>query len=266
MGAADDRNQKAQGREPVSVAAGEALMRRGTRSRVEPGPARANCLPVREGYDRWSSTYDSDPNPLLALEERTLKPLIDSVQGRRALDLACGTGRWMSWLLSQGASVLGLDFSPAMLAVADAKPQLRGRLVQGHCCRLPFRPAVFDLVMCSFAIGHITTMDRLAREVARVTACGADVYVTDLHPRAYAGGWRTGFQDPQQSFEILTWPHPLQELLEIWSFAGFECVRIIECRLTEAERPIFVRAGRAPAFDNAHRFPAVLLCHFRQPN
>ena len=33
-------------------------------------------LSIREGYRRWADTYDRDPNPLLALEERVAAPLL----------------------------------------------------------------------------------------------------------------------------------------------------------------------------------------------
>ncbi len=127
------------------------------------------CLSVQEGYERWAATYDRDPNPVLALEERQLRLMLPSVQGKRVLDLACGTGRWLEWLMAQGAGAgAGVDFSPAMLAAAQRKPTLRGRLVQADCGAIPFANAAFDVVVCSFAVGHIADLRQVAREVARV--------------------------------------------------------------------------------------------------
>ncbi len=220
---------------------------------------------VQEGYERWAPTYDRDPNHLLALEERQLKLMIPSMEGKRVLDLACGTGRWLEWLLTQGAaSVVGIDLSAAMLAVASGKPALHRRLVQADCHEIPFADAAFDLVVCSFGIAHIFDPHSVAREVGRVAAAGTDVFVSDLHPLAYAHGWRTGFRDYRGSAEIAAWPRSAQELVEAWLSAGFECVQSTECQLGEPERPIFASAGKAHLFEEACHIPAILILHLRR--
>jgi malonyl-CoA O-methyltransferase len=225
-----------------------------------------SCVSVQEGYERWAPTYDRDPNPLLALEERQLSHMIPALEGKRVLDLACGTGRWLSWLMSRGASSgAGVDFSPAMLAAAKQKTAVRGRVVQADCRAVPFAGAVFDLVICSFAVGHIPDLRSVAREVGRVATPGADVYVSDLHPQAYGQGWHTGFRDSCGAVEIATWPRSPQELLAPWVAAGFDCAQLVECRFSEPERPIFTQAGKGQAFEEFGHVPAVLICHFQRP-
>jgi len=84
-----------------------------------------------EGYELWAPAYDRDPNHLLALEERTLKPLLPDLAGQQVLDLGCGTGRWLELLLDLAARrPVGVDRSPAMLSVAATKARLCGRLVE----------------------------------------------------------------------------------------------------------------------------------------
>ena len=80
-------------------------------------------LPAREGYDRWAEIYDTDGNPLLALEERHIGALIGDVRGRVVVDVGCGTGRHAIRLAAAGARVVALDFSPRMLEVARASGQ-----------------------------------------------------------------------------------------------------------------------------------------------
>ena len=267
MGATYDRPAEAQGGKPViSVPGEDTSPRRRENARVELPRAAGKSVSVQEGYERWSPAYDRDPNPLLALEERRLKPLLSRLEGKRALDLGCGTGRWLAWLLAQGAaSGVGVDFSANMLAVASGKSALQKHLVQADFCAIPFAEGVFDLVICSFALGHICDVHSLAREVGRVTVAGADVYVSDLHPLAHAQGWRTGFRDNRGAVEIMTWPHPVRELLAAWNSAGFECMQFATCRLGTPERTIFARAGRDNLFEVARHTPALLLCHFRRP-
>ena len=38
-------------------------------------------VPTRQGYDRWSEVYDSDGNPLVALEEPEVIRMMGEVRG-----------------------------------------------------------------------------------------------------------------------------------------------------------------------------------------
>ena len=224
---------------------------------------------IEEGYELWAATYDRDLNPLLALEERTLDPLLPPMQAKNVLDLACGTGRWLGRLLGSGARhAIGIDLSPAMLARASTKNPLRGRLVRGNCLSLPIRAELADIVICSLAVGHIPDLRDLAQEVARVTKPESDLYLTDVHPEAYAKGWRSGFRHEMGSREIATFAHSKDDVLQTFRGRGFEISLCLEPHFAEPERPLFERAGKIALFDEFCQLPALLICHFargRQP-
>ncbi|MGO4738813.1 class I SAM-dependent methyltransferase [Bosea sp. 2KB_26] len=87
---------------------------------------------IRDYWSIRSETFDTTPgHEIFSLEERRawlalLSRHLGTDQGRRALDLACGTGV-ISLLLSElGFSVTGLDLSEAMLARARAKVSGKG--------------------------------------------------------------------------------------------------------------------------------------------
>ncbi len=62
----------------------------------------------------------------------------------RALDLACGRGRWAHWLAERGWEVVAVDWSEE--ALADVRtPKLKMDLERGD--PLPFADAAFDLVL-----------------------------------------------------------------------------------------------------------------------
>lgn len=229
-------------------------------------PQGSTCLvPSAEGYARWAPLYDQTPNPLLAREERQLLPLLAGLRNRSILDLACGTGRWLEKLTAQaGGSVVGIDSSIAMLRIAAKKDAIRGRFTRSGCANLPFRTRVFDLAICSFSLGHILDLRSTVRELARVTKPSADIFVSDLHPEAYARGWRVGFRDQGTAVQIETIPRTTEQIVHAFCADGFELLTLHELQLGGPERHIFELAGKGQSFQDACQLPAVLVCHFKR--
>jgi len=88
----------------------------------------------------------------------------------RVLDLACGAGRHVAALARDGACVVGLDLSRALLHAARRRGA--GRLVRGDMRRLPFRSGSFDAVLNLFtSFGYFASdaeHEVVLSEVARV--------------------------------------------------------------------------------------------------
>jgi SAM-dependent methyltransferase len=224
-----------------------------------------NRASVEDGYARWAATYDHTPNPLLALEQRCLLPLLPNIAGKRVLDLACGTGRWLEKLLAAKPALgIGVDSSAAMLSVARGKAAIRRHLARADCLHLPFTSNVFDLAVCSFAVEHIGDLSRLAREWSRVLRQSADLFITGLHPVAYSTGWRVGFRDSQGAMQIDAVPHSPEEMVSEFRGAGFEVSQAMECSVGEPELALFAHAGKERFFDSARRVPAIMILHFRR--
>jgi ubiquinone/menaquinone biosynthesis C-methylase UbiE len=224
-------------------------------------------LGVEEGYERWAPGYDQDPNPVIAREQRYFESLLPGMHGKNVLDLACGTGRWLEKALACGArSGTGVDCSTAMLRIAGKKSGIHGKLAQADCLDLPFRPTVFDCAICSFALAHIQNLRSVVQELALVMKPRGEVFVSDLHPEAYARGWRTGFRDADSAVQIDAFPHLAEEIVRAFYAGGFECLTYISLCLGEAERPIFVKANKQHIFEKACRVPAVLVCRFKRCN
>lgn len=225
----------------------------------------SDLVPAAEGYARWAATYDDGCNPLLAREERYLTSLLSNVHGKSALDLACGTGRWLRRLRLAGCeATVGVDLSRAMLRVAERKEAIRGRLAQAACEDLPLPSASVDLAICSFAIGHVADLERMAKELKRVLRVSGDLFISDLHAEAYKQHWRVGFRDERAAVQIETHPRSPQQIVDTFSSNGFDCQARLPLWLGEPEEPIFARAGKSGTFADACKPPAILICHFRR--
>jgi cyclopropane fatty-acyl-phospholipid synthase-like methyltransferase len=95
-------------------------------------------------------------------------------RGTRMLDIACGPGFVASAGRARGAVAWGLDFSPAMLAVARAR-DAAVRFDQGDAEALPYGDADFDAVVANFGIHHVPRPLMALREAHRVLRDGGRV-------------------------------------------------------------------------------------------
>ncbi len=222
-------------------------------------------LDVKEGYRLWAEVYDAGPNALLALEERVLTPLLPPLIGKRVVDLGCGTGRWLRRLISSGAeTAVGVDLSPAMLAHAR-ESGLPGNVVCGRCESLPLRDACADLIVCSFTLGYLSDLRSFAREVARVAAPGATVFISDFHPDAHARGWRRTFRLGRDDFEVRNYVRELADIEHALSDCGLLRNDVLECGFGEPEREVFSAAAKPGLFEIAATAgPAMFVLRFQR--
>ncbi len=218
-----------------------------------------------EGHTLWANTYDLTPNPLLALEARTLDFLLPFFHHKFVIDVACGTGRWLLKLKAHGVSrSLGIDLSAEMLAQASRKPLLNGSLIRGHACALPVRSAAADLVMSSFAIGYIEDLRAFAGELARVSRPYAMVVVSDFHPANHFRRWRRTFRLGNEVFEIISFDRPTAQICDEFGRAGFSLETCMEPSFGEPERHLFEANGKGQLFENYRGEPAIFACIFRR--
>ena len=117
--------------------------------------------------------------------------------GNRALDLCCGTGDIAFALARHGAEVTGLDFSQAMLEIAetrrrknfksqDSNLKSNPQFIQGDARQIPFPDASFDIVTVGYGLRNLTRWEKGLDEMHRVAKPGARLVVLDFGKPANA--------------------------------------------------------------------------------
>jgi ubiquinone/menaquinone biosynthesis C-methylase UbiE len=150
-----------------------------------------------------------------------------------------------------------------MLLRARDKTGLRGRLVRADCQELPIRTGAADFVVCSFALGYVTDLARLACEMARVARPTASILVSDFHPSGFSRGWKRAFCWGGQTVEIASHRCTVGQILRAFDSAGLSVRRRVEPCLGEPERRFFESGGKSDLFEEATGSPAVLILDLR---
>ncbi len=134
-------------------------------------------------YDQFTNGYVHE-EWVAAIERRAARL---GLRGRRALDVACGTGKSTVPLLARGYSVLACDISPGMVREAQRKlPDHADAFLVADMRKLP-PLGEFDLVLClDDAVNYLLSPGELEaafQSVARVLAPGG-IFAFDVNSLA----------------------------------------------------------------------------------
>jgi len=146
----------------------------------------AGTLPetqVRAMFDRIARVYDLMNSVMtVGMHQRWRERAADLAQagpGKRALDVATGTGDLAIALRGRGAEVVGMDFSEGMLELGRRKaPDVR--FETGNALELAYADGEFDAVTVGFGARNFADLDRGLGEMARVTKPGGRVVVLEI--------------------------------------------------------------------------------------
>ncbi|MFB9743151.1 class I SAM-dependent methyltransferase [Pseudonocardia sulfidoxydans] len=112
--------------------------------------------------------------------------LLGEVEGRRVLEVGCGSAPCSRWLATQGAHPVALDLSASMLRHARAAGTGTGvvvPLVQAGAEHLPFADASFDIACSAYgAVPFVADPRQVMREVCRVLRPGGRWVFAVNHP------------------------------------------------------------------------------------
>jgi malonyl-CoA O-methyltransferase len=213
-----------------------------------------------EAYERWAPVYPPKAhNPLMRAEQRSMLEMWPNVEGRRVLDLACGSGRYSHLLFeANAAQVVALDFCLPMLEQAAVADRVCASMMQ-----LPFQSAVFDAVVSGLAVGHATDIRQWMSEVARVLRPEGNLLYSDFHSEAIRVGMTRSFKDEAD----VTWtvPHQVYDLScqqDAMAAAGLRVETVKELRMGMELNEAF--PGSETVYRDWHGVPVVLIVRARK--
>ncbi|HMM95160.1 methyltransferase domain-containing protein [Phycicoccus sp.] len=185
---------------------------------------------VRVAYDVIAEDYAATfpgTEPEARVDLAMVDHLVERVRaggGSRVLDAGCGTGRMARYVTDRGCSVVGVDLSPGMLAMARRDhPDLDVR--EGSLVDLPFEDATFDGILFWYSLIHLSDdeLPLALAEAVRVLRPGGHVL---LGFQKGEGVFDVGavLAERGHDVELVRWHRGPKEVLDLLAAAGFERV------------------------------------------
>jgi ubiquinone/menaquinone biosynthesis C-methylase UbiE len=164
-----------------------------SRSRAERPVADGGVATTQAFYSRWARLYDAIARRtpgVGSLRERAADRLAPA-RGDVVVDMGCGTGANLPFFREQvgpGGRVLGVDFTPGVLAVARTRlADVDGvGVVRGDATRPPVRDA--DAVFASFVSGMLADPAAAVRTWADIVGPGGRIGLLDLARSTHPAG------------------------------------------------------------------------------
>jgi demethylmenaquinone methyltransferase/2-methoxy-6-polyprenyl-1,4-benzoquinol methylase len=200
--------------------------------------------PLGPTYERYARLLSLGQDPRW---RRFLVSRIEAGPGEKVLDVATGTGAVARELLRQkGCTVVGVDQSPEMLAVAREHLPADVELVEAGAEDLPFGDASFDALTFTYLLRYVDDPGATLGELSRVVRQGGTVaslefavpaglwrplwrgYVGAVLPaagRIVSPGWHEVGRFLGTSIRDFWRRYPPERQLELWRAAGIEDVR-----------------------------------------
>jgi ubiquinone/menaquinone biosynthesis C-methylase UbiE len=194
---------------------------------------------IRQIMDKLAPRYDRQ----MTFFERVLfaggRAWVCSQAHGEVLEIAVGTGRNLPYYPA-GVRLTGIELSPAMLDIAQARAKQLGRDVDlrvGDAQALPFPDERFDTVVCTLSLCSIPNVRKAVHEVRRVLRPGGHFLFLE-HVRSSVLAVRV-VQRVWDGFSVrLEGDHLLREPLDYLRDEGFDVLKLERSKLGIVERGV----------------------------
>jgi len=157
-----------------------------------------NIYDTKAFFEKYSQMGRSVKGLAGAGEWKTLEKMLPDFKGKRVLDLGCGFGWHCQYALEHGAkSVVGVDISEKMLAVAKVKTSNKIKYICKPLEDLEFRKESFDVVVSSLTFHYLESFEDIAKKVNTWLTEKGDFVFSAEHPVFTAYGTQDWYRDDE---------------------------------------------------------------------
>src|ERR1700722_13952548 len=221
-----------------------------------------------KAYDKWASTYDAQPdNPILFLDNLLFKEMIEKtdLEGKRVVDIGCGTGRyWEELSRKKVTELIGYEASSEMLQkIRQKNPTAKTYLHPDNYLK-ELKDGSCDALVSTLVIAHIRNLPAEWREWNRVLKNKGEIILTDFHPVALQRGANWSFMHNGQLVYIKNYVHTLDKVRSLAAKMNWKEVGFIESRIDERVEHFFERLNVMEAYKDSYDQLVLYGIHFRK--
>jgi ubiquinone/menaquinone biosynthesis C-methylase UbiE len=171
-------------------------------------------MSVGDAYNSWSSQYETNVNRTRDLEAVSLRENLAFIPFQTCLEIGCGTGKNTEWLVTRCDHVTAVDLSQGMLDKARSKGLPNVSFICADTRKdWNFSERIFDIVVFSLVLEHISDLDDIFRKSSAVLSKGGHIYIGELHPFKQYTGSKARFETEQGTEVVECYVHHISDFL-----------------------------------------------------
>ncbi|MDP3353814.1 MAG: class I SAM-dependent methyltransferase [Flavobacteriaceae bacterium] len=192
-------------------------------------------MSVKKAYQSWSEIYDQNENKTRDLDLLATQSILRTLSFDTVVEIGCGTGKNTQWLADKAKSIIALDFSSEMLAIAQKK------VIQNHVKFLEadiskkwkIEDEFANLVSCNLVLEHLKDLSNVFNEAHRVLKSKGFFFISEIHSMKRFIGSQAKFEH----ILVESYLHHLSEYLNEAEKLGFKLIKIDEWFDEETTNP-----------------------------
>lgn len=172
-------------------------------------------LNTKEAYDLWSKQYDLCSNKTRDLDQQVVQEVLAPYTFSTILELGCGTGKNTQWLLHKAKSIIALDFSEQMLAIAQQK--ISSPKVHFQTADITQSWSVadqsIDFICCNLVLEHVQNLFPFFEQAADKLKNKGMILISELHPFKQYLGSQARFETTEGIVKLPSYTHHISDYL-----------------------------------------------------
>lgn len=190
---------------------------------------------VKKAYKSWSAIYDLNENKTRDLDLLATQTVLKTISFDTIVEIGCGTGKNTQWLAEIAKEITALDFSAAMLSIAQKKVTKSHVIFKEADISKPWtiENEYANLVCCNLVLEHLKDLSTVFLEAHRVLKNNGYFFISEIHPMKRYVGSQAKFEDTLVESNL----HHLSEYLSEAKTSSFNLVRVDEWFDEEQENP-----------------------------
>ena len=187
-------------------------------------------MDVRQAYNKWADSYDTDSNKTRDLEGTALRQTLVDIRFDTCLEIGCGTGKNTAWLINRATRVTAVDLSEEMLHKARYKLRSnKVHFVEADILKdWTFTERQYDLVTFSLVLEHIENVADILQKTGLVVRPNGYVYIGELHPFKQYTGAKARFDTEEGRHVVPCFTHHVSDFTQSADDNGFDVVSLRE--------------------------------------